>query len=118
MFSVLIDIFICRDPTVQEMKLLICVGIIGLDLLEEVTTPTRKNLLTTIPSAFILQLSIISLLLRNGQRSTRANTEETEEIVSKTVIFVHRWLHSGQTQNYKTLEFIQVFIIFNVAFFI
>ena len=118
MFSVLIDIVICRDPTLQEMKLLICMGIIGFDLLKEVTAPGRKNLFMTVPSAFVLQLSTISLLLRNSQRSTRANTEETEEIVGKTVNFVHCWLLNCRFHSYKWPAFIQVFIIFNVVLYL
>ena len=109
------NIVICSDPTLEEMKLLICMGIVGIDLLEEVTAPRRKNLLyTTIPSAFVLQLSIISLLLRDGQRPSRANTKLSDEIVGKTVSCVDNWLHTFQFLSYPWPDFIQVLTVLNI----
>ena len=109
---VLMDIIvICRDPASQELKLLICVGVIGVDLLKEVTAPWRKHMLTTIPSAFVLQLSIMSMLLREDQHSKRANTKQTGMIVDKTFKFVWNWLQNFEHKKYSWPSFIQVIIM-------
>lgn len=112
MVPVLMDItVICRDPASQELKLLICVGIIGVDLLEEVTAHRRKHMLTTIPSAFVLQLSIMSMLLREDQHSRRANTKQIGMIVDTTLKFVWNWLQNFEHNKYSWPSFIQVIIM-------
>ena len=85
-------------------------ALIGMDLLKEVTQPKRNNLFNLVPAAVNLQLSVLSVFLKEDQRSSRAESKQTEEIISTTKYIVCKWIYNLHCGCYKWEDFIQVSI--------
>ena len=101
-------LFCSRNSTSHKVEVLRCMAMIGIDLLKEVTQPKRNNLLNVVPAAVNLQLSIMSIFLQEDQRSSRAKSKQTEEIVLKMKCFVWDWIRHLQSGSYEWDDFIQV----------